>query len=123
MVMVRITYTAYNNGESIGYNFVNPMRSRMEAIHQIKKWKALNNTFRGLRLTLTCHRGDALIYELELLTGDSMCSEEIVMVLHDEFVVLHAYGYKPLIGVIHVEGNAISHVAHDFITLYYFTLE
>ncbi len=99
------------------------MRSRMEAIYQIKKWKALNSSYKGLRLKLCCHVGDGLIYEQDLLTGEKMCNEEIVMALHDEFVVLNAYGYKPLIGVIHVEGNAISHVAHDFITLYYFTLE
>ena len=121
--MVSITYTAYNNGESIGYTFVNPMRSRMEAIHQIKKWKALNNTFRGLRLKLSCYLGDRLVYEQDLLTGGKMRSQEIVMKLHDEFVVLNAYAYKPLIGVTKVEGLDVSHIAHDFIALYYFTLE
>jgi hypothetical protein len=120
--MINITYTAQNmNGESIEFTFHDPIYARRKAIRQIKKWKAINHTYIGLRLTLSCYMDKALMREHDILTGDRMHTPEIIMALHDELVILNAYAYELPVGIIKSGDMGFTHIADDLILLYYFT--
>ena len=119
---MKVTYTVTNNHEeSVQYSFRNPLKSRARAVNQLKLFRGEAKTYNELKLSYSIDG----IQTIDLITGKRQSSEDILDALANEFEILAnldlPYDLPPMIT--DFDGVKFTHLADDFVFLYYFTVD
>ena len=122
MVMQTVKYKVENRfGETVEYQFTNPMKSRYKAIEQLKIWRGETKSYKGLKLSYSITD----IQTFDILTGKRMHAQDILESLASECEVLANLDLPYEMQACLAELDDVSYltVANDLVYLYCFTVD